>query len=194
MLVNLLVEGRVDEAVGARLLLDCGHQIGTSYGKKGWTYIRERCAVFDKGCVATGLLTLVDFMDTREQCAPGIVQGWVPFRNPHHIFRVVNREIESWILADRDAIADFLGVPIAKIPLAPDELQDPKLTLINLARTSRKRDIRSSLVPEQGLAVSEGPLYSSEIIGFVSRSWNPQRASQHSPSLNRCVQRLKQLP
>lgn len=42
MYFNLLVEGYVDEAVAQRLLQDCGHEPGITYGKKaGTTSSRE---------------------------------------------------------------------------------------------------------------------------------------------------------
>lgn len=193
MLVHLLVEGFVDEALGLRLLHLCGHEAGATFGKKGWTFIAEKASVYDKSCVAHGLLTLVDFMDTAEECAPAVVKSWLPHRSSRHIFRVVLREIESWILADREGISTFLGVHISKIPMNPELLPDPKQFLINLARTSRKRSVRRDLVPEQGYSSSEGPLYSSEVSRFVTTHWNAANAREHSESLDRCITRLMQL-
>lgn len=193
MLFNLLVEGYVDEAVAIRLLLHCGHNAGATFGIKGWSYIQQKAAAFDLGCRGQGLLTLVDRMDTREPCPVVVVQTWVPHRNPFHLFRVVVREIESWILADRESVSNFLAIPLAKISMDPEALDDPKRTLINLARGSRKRAIRDALVPVEGASASEGPLYSSEIIRFVAEQWSPERACQHSPGLEKCVARLNEL-
>lgn len=193
MRVNLLVEGYVDEAVGRRLLDVCGHEAGATYGKKGWTYIQQKVQAFDKSCAAQGLLTLVDSMDTGLDCAPSIIRAWIPRRSHKHIFRLVTREIESWILADREAIASFLGVSLAKIPHHPELLPDPKQALINLARGSRRKAIRDALVPVQGYSASEGPLYSSEMGKFVAETWRPEEATANAASLEKCIARLREL-
>lgn len=196
MLVNLLVEGQVDEAVAWRLIDACGHQRGTTFGKRGWTYIRQKAHLFDRSCATTGLLTLVDFMDTKQPCAPAIVHDWLAHRHRLHVFRVVIREIESWVMADREGMAHFLAVPVSKIPRFPELLDDPKQSLINLARHSRRKAIRRSLVPAAGAAgyaASEGPLYSSELVSFVTDCWQPQRARHCSPSLDTCLLRLSEL-
>ncbi|MES2296217.1 MAG: hypothetical protein V4582_04205 [Pseudomonadota bacterium] len=193
MVLDLLVEGYVDEAVATCLLCACGHEAGTTYGKRGWTYIEQKVRAFDLSCGKAGLLTLVDFMDTRLSCPPSVVSAWLPRPSAMHVFRVVVHEIESWVLADRDAIASFLGVPKSKIPHDPDILPDPKRTLINLARTSRKRALAAALVPVTDHAATEGPLYSSEIVRFVREQWSPERARIQSSSLDRCMKRLSQL-
>lgn len=59
MYFNLLVEGYVDEAVAQRLLQDCGHESGVTYGKKGWNYIQQRIGSFDRAAGVHGLLTVV---------------------------------------------------------------------------------------------------------------------------------------
>ena len=193
MQLNLLVEGFVDEAVAHRLLRACGHEPGTTFGKKGCNYIQKKAKAFDLACGSTALLTLVDFMDTRLDCPGAVVRAWLPNGHPSHVFRVVVREIESWILADREAIASFLGIPMAKVPSQPELIPDPKLALINLARLSKRPAIRSALVPPLGYASSEGPLYSSEIARFVGEHWSPERARSQAPSLEKCLLRLAQL-
>ncbi len=50
-------------------------------------------------------------------------------------FSLAVREIEAWALADREALADFMGVKQAKIPEHPDGEEDPTVTLVHLARS-----------------------------------------------------------
>ncbi|MCU6500655.1 DUF4276 family protein [Rugamonas sp. A1-17] len=194
MYLDLLVEGYVDEAVAKRLLQECGHEVGVTFGKKGWNYIEQKINAFDRSCGAQGLFTLVDCMDTGKACAVEVVNDWLPQPGIAHVFRVVVREIESWILADRTGIASFLSVPLSKVPLAPDSLADPKQALIGLARTSRSKRVREDLVPRPGYAAVEGALYATEIVRFVNEQWNPVEAKLQSDSLNRCINRLTQLP
>jgi hypothetical protein len=193
MYFNLLVEGYVDEALARKLVAHCGHDSGITYGIKGWTYIEAKAKAFDQSCYGQGLLTLVDLMDTKRECPTVVVETWVPDRNPLHVFRVVVQEAESWILADRESISEYLAVPINKIPARPEELEDPKRSLINLARTSRRKAVREALVPVDGTSASEGPLYSSEITKYIAQKWSPERASDQAPSLARCIFRLKEI-
>ena len=67
----------------------------------------------------TPCLALVDFMDTGMECPPSVPSAWTPDRHPNLIFRVVVRELESWLLADRRGIARFLRIPAARVPSAP---------------------------------------------------------------------------
>lgn len=193
MRMDLLVEGYVDAEVASRVLAHCNHEIGTTYGKKGWNYVVQKIDAFDKSLGAFGLLTLIDYMDTGAVCPGAAVQKWLPHPAAAHVFRLVVREIESWILADRQGIADFLGISVAKIPLNPEEIQDPKRHLVNLARGARSKALRDALVPKVGHAASEGPLYSTELGRFVSDRWNPVVARTNSRSLARCIDRLNQL-
>jgi hypothetical protein len=190
MIVNLLVEGYVDEAIARKLIAHSGHTVGAVYGRKGWTYIQQRVQTFDRACKTQGLLTLVDFMDTKLECPPSVVREWLPHRSDGHIFRVVVREIEAWILADRPGLAAFLNVPISKLPLSPELEHDPKQVVINLARVSRTKSVRNALVPATGMSASEGPLYTAEMARFIAQSWDPAEARMNSSSLDQCLFRL----
>ncbi|SMP40079.1 protein of unknown function [Desulfonatronum zhilinae] len=193
MIIYALVEGLTDEAMAHRLALTSGHQVGTCYGKKGSSWIKKNVGAFNKLATSVPVLTLLDFMDADLPCPPEILDKWLPHRHSRMLFRVVVRELESWLLADREGMAGFLGVPLGKIPLAPENLGDPKQTLVNLARQSRYSSIRSALVPQQGSTAQVGRSYVSEIIQFTSETWNPERARESSPSLNSCLHRLAEI-
>lgn len=138
-------------------------------------------------------LALVDFMDTGCACPAEVILKWLPNKNDLMIFRVVVREIESWLLADRINIAKFLNVNIEKIPLNPENEADPKRKIINIARSSRSSKIRSALVPEQNSTAQVGKLYTSEIKRFIKDFWNIDSARENSPSLDKCLKRLQEL-
>lgn len=193
MILNILVEGYVDEAIARRLIHVSGNEAGVAYGKKGWTYIQQKVAAFNRTCGAQGLLTLVDLMDTKRECPAEVLKEWLPHCDEKHVFRVVVREVESWILADRSGLAGFLNIPPAKLSFDPELEADPKQTLINLARGSRSKAIRDALVPKNGQSASEGPLYSSELIRFVAEKWDPLAAQANSASLAKCLVRLVEL-
>ncbi len=193
MIIYALVEGITDEAMARRLATIAGHQVGTCYGKRGFPWIRRHAGSFNRLAVSIPILTLLDFMDTGLSCPPEIVRRWLPHPNRQMVFRIVVRELESWLLADRQGAAVFLGVAVEKIPHDPEALNDPKQTLVNLARRSRYSSIRLGLVPQQGTTAQVGRLYSSEIIHFIHELWDPERARINAPSLDRCLLRLAEL-
>lgn len=192
-LIHMIVEGDLDEAVANRLIVATGHELGTCYPKKGFSYIQSKIPEFNKTAVTINYLALVDFMDTSQPCPGAVVTNWLPHRQPKMMLRVVVREIESWILADRENIARFLEADLSKVPAKPEAIEDPKQTLINLARAYASKQIREALVPRQGSTATEGPLYNAELLRFIYRHWDIAQARRNAPSLERCYQRLKTL-
>lgn len=193
MYLNILVEGSLDEAVARRLICETGHQPGVCYGKKGIGYIRQKIQGFNQSAVSIPILTLIDFMDTDSGCPPDVITSWLPHRNGNMLCRVVVREIESWILADRNNLSDYLRVASNHIPINPEALADPKQALVNVARHSRSKSIRQALVPGANAPAQVGPLYNSVMTEFVSATWNLEAARMTSQSLDRCLSRLTEL-
>jgi len=108
-------------------------------------------------------------------------------------FRVAVRAAEAWLLADRERLAQLLGVRTAFLPTDPDRLDNPKRELVDLARGSHRRALRDDLVPREGSGRSVGPLYTTRMIEFVQddfEGWRPSQAVRVSESLARCVLRL----
>lgn len=135
-------------------------------------------------------LILTD-LDMRE-CAPSMIREWLPVaRNHNLIFRIAVREVESWLLADRFGFAKFLGIARDKLPKNPDDLSDPKAHLINLARISRKRDLREDILPKVRSTAKQGPAYNERLVSFVREAWNPSKARQHSSSLESTLKALE---
>ncbi len=155
----LLVEGNLDEAVGRRIVRHCGLEVSVVYGKKGSAYVKGKIRGFNMSARGMPMLTLVDLMDTGLSCPPAVLDAWLPRREPGMLFRVVVREVESWLLADRPNLARFLRIAADKVPLVPEEEIDPKRRLVNLARKSRSAEKRRLLVPTKGSSAAEGPAY-----------------------------------
>ena len=109
------------------------------------------------------------------------------------IFRAVVRELESWLLADHENLANFLHVSSVLVPLEPEAVSDPKREMVNLARRSRSSSVRSSLVPEARSTAIVGKLYSSSMSNFILNHWDISQAQQRAPSLERCIFRLREL-
>lgn len=121
-------------------------------------------------------------------CPSELISEWLNPPFPRNlIFRVAVREVEAWILADTDGCADFLGVSRARIPRNPEGEQDPKQTLINIARRSRKRLIKEGIAPQSSIA-PVGPAYNLLLCQFVDSVWNLKTACGNARSLDRAFQ------
>jgi len=190
--VSAAVEGIVDECVLRRLMEAAGVPAGPIHVAGGKARLREKINGYNRAAAHAPWIVLVD-LDRAIDCAPALCTEWLPSPGAFMSFRVAVREVESWLLADRDALAHFLGVSAASVPRAPDDLDDPQQTLINLARRSRSRDIREDMVPRPGSGRSEGPAYASRMIEFASGPWRPSVAKQTSDSLLRCCQALERV-
>lgn len=193
MVISLLVEGRLDEAVAKRIILEVGGETGVTYGQKGAPYIRKKIGGFNNLAQGTPILCLIDLADVAPDCPVDLLEKWLPHRNPEMLFRVVVTEIESWILADRRSISHFLGVRQSLVPHDSSTLEDPKASLVALARQSRFERIRKGLVPTDPTQNSQGSSYTTELRDFVFNRWDPVQAASNSDSLHRCMRAVDSL-
>jgi len=195
MIIYLLAEGYMEEAVASRLLPYCGHEIGTVYGRCGCAYVKEKAAVFHHLVTdQTGVLVLTDFIDTKAACVPDALKEYVLDKCPtlpkNFLCRFSVNELESWLLADREGIAKYFNIALSKLPINPENENDPKNTLVNLARKSKKKVIREGVAPPPGHYAAVGPEYISLMREFVNIQWSIENAMRNAPSLERCVRRL----
>jgi hypothetical protein len=171
---------------------DAGGVVGDVYVKRGNRPLKAKIAGYNNAAQRKRWFVLTD-LDRDYQCAPELVAEWLPFKAPGMTLRVAVRAIEAWFLADRAQIASFLGVPVARLPKNPEKTHDPKGLLIEIARGSRRKDIREDLVPTPRAGRRIGPGYVSRLFDFVQCSWDLDTASALSPSLERCRERLREL-
>jgi len=184
--IDLVVEDDLSETVLRNILKKSCRpfQVTACYGKKGAPYIKEKINGFNNAAKGYPYLVITDLDKT--ECAPLLINEWLPY--PKHnnlIFRIAIREVESWLLAHRKAFAEFLGIQQRLIPLNPDELEDPKRKIIELASKSRKREIREAIVPVFGSTAIKGPDYNGKLAEFVQNTWDVNEAKSNSPSLKR---------
>jgi len=190
--ISAAVEGDTDEAVVRILIRHVGAEPGTFYGKKGKPHLKNHISGYNNAAHRTPWFVLVD-LDRDAECAPPLVEEWIPIPAPFLCFRVAVRTIEAWLLADAESVAAFFGIARRKVPIRPENVGDPKSTMVNLARISRSRDIRLDMVPREGSGRSIGPAYPSRLIEFTTSYWRPEQAAIASESLRRaiaCLQRL----
>lgn len=192
MSVSVAVEGASDESVARAVLVACGLGAASVYGGKGKSYLLEKLDGYNRAAQFRPWLVLVDLDSDHGGCVARAHRSWLPAPAELMCFRVAVRAIEAWLLADVESVSSFLGVSSARIPTHPEDLVDPKRTLIDLARASRRRSIRG-LVPRQGSAARVGPTYVSDVSMFALEMWRPDVASENAPSLARCLSRIEEL-
>jgi len=197
--LNLAVEDELSEHVIRRLARDTDRpfQIVSVYRKGGAGYLKQRLLAFNRACRITPYLILTDL--DRCVCAPELIEDWFRCsmnkypskRHANLLFCIAEREVESWLLADRDSCARFLGVAMDLIPSQPDQIADPKRELLQLAARSRYRQVREEIAPRRSSILRTGPGYNERLSFFVSKSWRPRVAAYYSPSLLRTFERLQ---
>lgn len=181
----------MDEAVGQTLLAAVGLGVDRVLGRSGKAHLLARLPGYNRSAERLPWLTLID-LDNDAPCASAAIAEWLP-DGPARLMRlrVAIREVESWLIADHVSFAQFLGIARAKLPQAPDGLEDPKDVVIHLARRSSRRVIRKSLVPTDGSGRKEGVTYASDVAEYVRAHWRPEQAAARSPSLGRSLDRLR---
>ena len=195
VIISGAVEGMLDEAVLRRLMKKMGAMAGPIYGKNGKSFLLQKVNAYNQAARFAPWVILID-LDHDADCAPPFLQSCLPNPAPYMSFRVAVREIEAWLLADREHLAKFLSVGVSRIPHDPENLNNPKSTMVEIARHSRRRDVRENMVPRADSGRKIGPAYTSLLIEFVrdpEHGWRPHVAAKSSDSLNRCMLRLDQL-
>lgn len=97
------------------------------------------------------------------------------------------------LMADAERLAAFMGVARNKVPADPEGLEHPKQVMVNLARLSRRRDVRQDMVPREASGRTAGPAYTSRLIEYATDRWRPHVAVQRADSLRRAVECLERL-
>jgi hypothetical protein len=84
-------------------------------------------------------------------------------------------------------------VPASRIPSDPDGCVDAKRAVVDACVHSRRRLIRSDMLPRPGSQRKVGPGYEGNMIAYATSNWDPNRAAQRSESLARAVHRINTL-
>ena len=192
VVISAGVEGPVDEAVARRLIAHVGGSPGAVYGKEGKQALCKRIHGYNHAARHAPWLVLVD-LNGDADCAPPLRQAWLPNLAPRMCFRIAVRQVEAWLMADREALAKYLSIAPSRIPAAPESLQNAKVEMVNLARQSRHKDVRADMVPRHGSGRAVGPAYTSRLIEFVNNHWRPDKAARNADSLRRAINCLQQL-
>ncbi len=189
--LSLVYEDDLSEIVMTKLL---GHfkgkfAIHNTWPGYGFGYLRKKVFAFNQASTTSPYFMLTDL--DNYPCPPELINDWinVPL-HPNFIFRVAVKEVEAWLLADIEGLSGFFRISASNFPSRPEEVTDPKQTLINLAKKSRIRRIREEIVPV-GSNARIGPNYNGCLSGFVLNLWNVFDAMKLSRSLEKAYRRLE---
>lgn len=160
----------------------------------GSSGVRQNFQSYVKTAATQPVVVMIDLDDA--ECPPTLkaqllAQARVRQVPPRLVLAIVKREVESWLLGDRQTLSDFLGISPNLIRANPEELIDPKTELVELAKNSKM--YRNELCPKPNISAKVGVAYNDVLSLFVSRHWNPTEAAQHCPSLQRILERLRRL-
>ena len=187
--VSLAVEGTLDEIVLRQLLKQSGKafEVTACYGRQGKDHLRQNIGRFNHAAVHKPFIVLADLDD--EDCPPGLIGRWLPGGQHNNlVLRIAVKQVESWLLADAERFADFLGVRTDRVPQSSDATPNPKAFLVDLAQRSRKRDIRDDIIPISGATAQVGRNYVGQLMRFATTSWRiDSTACRRSPSLHKAM-------
>jgi hypothetical protein len=192
--ISAAVEGIVDRAVVEKLATESHISVYSYYGLKGKEFLGSRIGAFNDAARFSPWLVIVDL--DRCECAATLRSKWLRSPSRFMSFRVAVRAIEAWLMADAERLANFLHVRRSLVPAHPDGIENPKESLVNLARHSSRSEIRKDMVPRPSSANSIGPAYASRLIEYIldpAKGWRPSIAAKSSDSLRRCRRSLQAL-
>ncbi len=187
--IVLATEDELSEQVGLRLAEEAGLKVHLRLGKRGNGYLRSRISNF---CQMASFQTVLVITDLDQLACPvQLLRDWLGARGKPDdlLLRVAVREVESWLLADHQAMRQLLGKRVGTLPREPEELIDPKATLLSLAKRA-PREVREDLLPVNGAIAGQGLGFNARLGSVVRTSWSPARAAERPPSLRRTRARL----
>jgi len=190
--ITLAVEDSLSEVVARKLLeqTNQNYRVSQCLCNQGQGYLKSKINNFNQAAKFTPFFVLTD---QDRGCPPTLISSWLKKEaSKYFIFRIAVMKIESWVMAHREAFAEFFSISLANIPQNMDELRDPKQFLVNLVKHSRSKRLRDDIIPDTGSTAKVGPDYNNRLSQFVQNKWNAFEAEVHSESLRRALFRIRE--
>lgn len=194
MLVYLAIEDELSQQVGRKLISNIAptasiHPIGF----RGNSYLRTKIREFS-AIARTSVVIIFTDLDAHT-CPVEMRTEWLgTVELPEKlVFRIAEKEIESWLLADHDGLKEFMGERINKhLPREPDIVANPKEHMLKVANLAN-RDVRSDLVTTTKNGYQRGLGYNERLSSFVNSIWSIENAAQRSQSLQRAQRHIHRI-
>lgn len=190
--IAIATEDQLSEAITLRLIAEIPtpHFVQLKLGKTGSGYLKSKMNSWYQMAQQRVMVVLTDL--DRANCLVEFRDQWLVSAPPQNlVLRIAVREVESWVLADHTAMRELIGAK-GVLPAAPDELADPKQSLLKLAKSAPKQ-IRADLLKTIDGNLAQGLGYNARLTAWVNSEWSPQRAAERSPSLARARLRLNEV-
>ncbi len=195
MQIYYAFEDSVSEAVAIKLIkqekIGCElKKLGTRGG--GRSPILAHINKYNQMSKISPVILFIDL--DKDECAPSLMVNY-PIRDkqpPNKLqVRIAVREVESWLLADKQGIEIYFGIPQNAIPHNPEELDDPKQELLNLIKGKSNADFKREMLPN-GKVIS-GSEYNNYLTDFINTAWDSTRACANADSLDRAIKGIQQI-
>jgi hypothetical protein len=190
--IALATEDELSQAIALRLIseLNRPHCVIHKLGLKGNGYLRPKMDSWCRMAEHQVMLVLTDL--DHANCLVEFRDQWLAERPlpAGLIFRIAVREVESWVLADHQALRELVGKK-GVLPTQPDTLPDPKHALLGLGKTAPK-SVREDLIRTIDGQLRQGVGYNARLTHWINTAWSPERAAGRSPSLARARIRLQE--
>lgn len=196
MQITLAVEDNLSRAVARRLVREYLPLAKISGEFVAGGSIGSRIPGLNQRALHVGPVLALADLDRPMDCPAALVGQYSRGLtvSPRMLIRVAVLEVESWILADRTGIAGWMGISANAIARNPENLIDPKRSLVELANRSRNRLLKEAIAPRNVLGTNRtGPGYNETVSEFVSQFWNPEAARRNAPSLDRAISRIAEM-
>lgn len=194
--IRYAVEGWTDEPVAEKIISSVGFVPHHTLTARCKANLDRKLPGLNKSAVSMPWLVIRDLdRDDKRFCIPDLRARLLDGQElrPLMCLRFAMRTMESWLMADRDAFANFFGVRRELLKEEPETLLDPKRYLTSICKKSRKGLIKQGVPSQPGQKRQVGPEYNDLIREFTEDHWNPQRACANAPSLKRALDSLTTL-
>ncbi len=188
---RVIVEGETDEPVINALMHAAGWAdsefIVTSANGKG--AIDNNIRKYWKAARVHPFVIFRDLDRDGEGCPVTLRSELVehtPGESPDLLIRIVDQCIESWILADRQGVAEFCKRSIASV--RPRDSRHKE----HLLRLFQKAQFKDAVLREGG-KLRFGTAYKGHLQNLMTHYWSIERAAAESDSLRRALERLTDL-
>lgn len=191
--VTIAGEGRLDLDVAEKLVSYYGGEVGNRYDRGGKPGVQSKIDGYNNDAKHTNMPWLVLLDLNSDECPPSLRNKLLNEAAPSMCFRIAVREIESWLMGDAENLASYFGVSRVLVPPEPEKLNDPKESLIQLAKKSNKREIREGIARKGSAQLEPGPRYTALMRKYAHNHWRPEVAAERADSLRRamaCVEKL----